>query len=116
MVDEAVDRNISEQVRDIIVNVIEPIRRKSKRPDTIFVTEYITRNLTNFEAELRNCISELVDSRILINRKTEQDLDSLFINGLVLAIHPVTEQDFTRHHSCRYRNPKLYICRCIYEK
>lgn len=81
MVDEAVDRNVSEQVRDIIVNIIEPIRRKSKRPDTIFVTEYITRNLTNFEeAELRNCISELVDSRILINKKTEQGLDSLFIN------------------------------------
>ena len=43
--------------------------------------EYITRNPTNIEeAELRDCISNLVDSGILINKKTKKDLDSLFVN------------------------------------
>ena len=81
MVDAAVDRNVSEQVRYIIFDAIKSIRKKSKRPDTISIIEYITRNLTNFkEVELRNSISKLVDSGILINKKTKQDLDSLFIN------------------------------------
>ena len=39
------------------------------------------KNPTNFkEVELRDSISKLVDSGILINKKTKQDLDSLFIN------------------------------------
>ena len=45
------------------------------------IIEYITRNPTNFkEVELRDSISKLVDSGVLINKKTKQDLDSLFIN------------------------------------
>ena len=81
MVDGAVDRNVSEQVRDIIFDAIKSIRKKSKRPDTISIIEYITRNPTNFkEVELRDSIPKLVDSGILINKKSKQDLDSLFIN------------------------------------
>ena len=34
MMDAAVDRNIIEQVRDIIFDVIKPIRKKSKWPDS----------------------------------------------------------------------------------
>ena len=65
MVDAAVDRNVSEQVRDIIFDAIKSIRKKFKRPDTISIIEYITRNPTNFkEVELRNSISKLVDSGI----------------------------------------------------
>ena len=78
MADAAVDRN--EQVRDIIFDAIKSIRMKSKRPDIISMIQYITRNPTNFEeAELRDSISKL-DSGILINKKTKQDLDSLFVN------------------------------------
>ena len=81
MLDAAVDRNVSEQVRDNIFDAIKSIRKKSKRPGTIFIIECIKRNPTNFkEVELRDSISELVDSGILINKKTKQDLDSLFIN------------------------------------
>ena len=81
MADVAVDRNVSEQVRDIIFDAIKSIRKKSKRPDTISIIEHITRNPTNFkEVELRDSISKLVDSGILINKKTKQDLDSLFVN------------------------------------
>ena len=81
MVDAAVDRNVSEEVRDITFNVIKSIRKKSKRPDTISLIEYITRNLTNFkEVDLRDSISKLADSVILINKKPKQDLDSLFVN------------------------------------
>ena len=81
MVDTGVDRNVSKQVRDIIFDAIESIRKKSKRTDTISIIEYIARNPTNFkEVELRDSISKLVDSGILINKKTKQDLDSLFIN------------------------------------
>ena len=77
----AVDRNVSEQVRDIIFDAIKSIRKKSKRPDTIPIIEHITRNPTNFkEVELRDSISKLVDSGILINKKTKQDLDSFFVN------------------------------------
>ena len=79
MVDVAVDRNVSEQIRDIIFDAIKSIRKKSKRPDPIFIIEHITRNPTNFEeVELRDSFSKLVDSGILINKKTKQDLDSFF--------------------------------------
>ena len=57
MVDAAVNRNVSEQVRDIIFDAIKSIRKKSKRPDTISIIEYIARNPTNFkEVELRDNI------------------------------------------------------------
>ena len=81
MADVAVDRSVSEQVRDITFDAIKSIRKKSKRPYTISKIEHITRNPTNFkEVELRDNISKLVDSGILINKKTKQDLDSLFVN------------------------------------
>ena len=77
MADVAVDRNVSEQVRDIIFDAIKSIGKKSKRPDTISLIDHITRNRTNFkEVELRDSISKLVDSGILINKKTKLDLDS----------------------------------------
>ena len=51
------------------------------QPDTISIIEHITRYPTNFkEVELRDSISKLVHSGILINKKTKQDLDSLFVN------------------------------------
>ena len=78
--DLAADRNVSKQVRDIIFDAIKSIRKKSKQPDTISIIEHITRNLTNFkEAELRDSISKLVDSGILI-KKIKQDIDSFFVN------------------------------------
>ena len=81
MADIAVDRNVSEQVRRIIFDAIKSIRKESKRPDTISIIEHITRNPTNFkEVELRDSISKLVDSGILINKKTKQDLDSFSVN------------------------------------
>ena len=81
MADVAVDRNVIKQVRDIIFDVIQSVRKKSMQPDTISIIEYITKNPTNFkEVELRDSISKLVDSGIIINKKTKQDLDSLFVN------------------------------------
>ena len=81
MANVAVDRNVIKQVRDIIFDVIKSVRKKSMQPDTISIIEYITKNPTNFkEVELRDSISKLVDSGILINKKTKQDLDSLFVN------------------------------------
>ena len=81
MVDAAVDKKVREQVRDIVFDAIKSMRKKSKRPDAISIIEYITRNPTNFkEVELRDSISKLVDSGILINKRTKQDLDSLFVN------------------------------------
>ena len=68
MMDADVDRNVSKQVRDIIFDAIKSIRKKSKRPDTISIIDYITRNPTNIkEVELRDSISKLV-SGILINK------------------------------------------------
>ena len=68
MMDAAVDRNVSEQVKDIIFDAIKCIGKKSNRPDTISIIEYITRNPKNFkEVELRDSISKLVDSEILIH-------------------------------------------------
>ena len=81
MVFVAVDRSVSEQVRDIIFDAIKSITNKSKGPDKISINEHIARNRTNFkEVEIRDSISKLVDSEILINKKTKQDLDSLFVN------------------------------------
>ena len=81
-------RDIISFVCDIIFDAIKSIRKKSKQPDTISIVEHITRNLTNFkEVELRDSISKLVDSGILVHKKTKQDLDSLFVND-VLTIHP----------------------------
>ena len=37
MADVAVDRNVSEQVRDIIFGAIKSIRKKSNRPDAISI-------------------------------------------------------------------------------
>ena len=80
MADVAVDRNVSEQIIDIIFDAIKSITKKSKRPDTISIIEHIARNQENFkEVELRDILSKLVDSGILINKKTKQDLDS-FVN------------------------------------
>ena len=64
--DAAVDRKVSEQVRDINFDAIKSIREKSKRPDNwVSIIEYITRDLTNFkEVELRGSISKLVESWI----------------------------------------------------
>ena len=47
----------------------------------MILIEHITRNPTNFkEVELMDSISKLVDNGILINKKTKEDLDSLFVN------------------------------------
>ena len=68
MMDADVDRNVSKQARDIIFDAIKSIRKKSKRPDTISIIDYVTRNPTNIkEVELRDSISKLV-SGILINK------------------------------------------------
>ena len=37
MANVAVDRNVIKQVRDIIFDVIKSIRKKSMRPDTIYI-------------------------------------------------------------------------------
>ena len=61
MVDVAVDRNVSEMVRDIIFDAIKSIREESKQRDTIFLIERITRNPTNFtEVELRIMFQSLL--------------------------------------------------------
>ena len=61
MVDVAVDRNVSEKVRDIIFDAIKSIREESKQRDTIFLIERITRNPTNFtEVELRIMFQSLL--------------------------------------------------------
>ena len=74
-------RDIISFVCDIIFDAIKSIRKKSKQPCTISIVEHITRNLTYFkEVELRDSTSELVDSGILVHKKTKQDLDSLFVN------------------------------------
>ena len=81
MVDVAVDRNVSQEVRDIIFDAIKSIREESKKPDTISIIEHITRNPANFtEVELKDNVSKLFDSGILINKKSKPDLDSLFVN------------------------------------
>ena len=49
MTDAAVDRNVRKQVRDIIFDAIKSFRKKSKRPDTISIIKYITRNPTNLQ-------------------------------------------------------------------
>ena len=67
MADVAVDRNVNKQVRDIIFDASKSIRKKSKRPDIISMIEHTTRDPTNSkEIELRDSISILVDSGILI--------------------------------------------------
>ena len=61
MVDVAVDRNVSEMVRDIIFDAIKSIREESKQRDTIFLIERITRNPINFtEVELRIMFQSLL--------------------------------------------------------
>ena len=81
MVDVAVDRNVSQEVRDIVFDAIKSIREESKKPDTISIIEHITRNPANFtEVELKDNVSKLFDSGILINKKSKPDLDSLFVN------------------------------------
>ena len=96
MMDAAVDRNIIEQVRDIIFDVIKPIRKKSKWPDSSSIIQYITGNPTNIkEVELRDSISKFVDSGIVINKKTKQDLDSLFVNEGTSAKNTSQEQNNT---------------------
>ena len=49
MADVAVDRNVSDQVRDIIFDAIKSIIRKSEQPDAISIIDYITRNLASFK-------------------------------------------------------------------
>ena len=49
MTDAAIDRNVRKQVRDIIFDAIKSFRKKSKRPDTISIIKYITRNPTNLQ-------------------------------------------------------------------
>ena len=94
MADVAVDRNVSDQVRDIIFDAIKSIIRKSEQPDAISIIDYITRNLASFkEVELMDSILELVDSGILINKKTKQDLDSLFLNEGTLTDNTPQEQN-----------------------
>ena len=46
MADVAVERSVSEQVRD---GAIKSARKKSKRPDTISIIQHITRNMKNFK-------------------------------------------------------------------
>ena len=61
MVDVAVDRNVSEMVRDIIFDAIKSIREESKQRDTIFLIERIIRNPINFtEVELRIMFQSLL--------------------------------------------------------
>ena len=53
MADVAADRNVSDQVRDIIFDAIKSIIRKSEQPDAISIIDYVTRNLASFkEVEL----------------------------------------------------------------
>ena len=95
MVDVAIDRSLSEQVRDIIFDAFKSIRKKSKRPDAIStITEHITRNPTNFKkVVLRDSISKLVDGAVLINKKTKQDRGSIFINEGTSTDNTLQEQN-----------------------
>lgn len=76
-----VDKNVSEQRRNVIFDAIKSMREKSNRRDTDAIVEYVTRNLANIKGiECRDSISTPADWGILINKKTKQDLDSLFVN------------------------------------
>lgn len=76
-----VDKNVSEQRRNVIFDAIKSMREKSNRRDTDAIVEYVTRNLANIEGiEWRDSISTPADWGILINKKIKQDLDLLFVN------------------------------------
>ena len=96
MADVAVDRNVSGQVRDIIFDAIKSIEKEALQPDTMSIIEHITRYSTNFkEVELRDSISKLVHSGILINKKTKQDLHSLFVNEGTNTVNTLQGQNNT---------------------
>ena len=57
-----VDKNVSEQRRNVIFDAIKSMREKSNRRDTDAIVEYVTRNLANIKGiEWRDSISTPAD-------------------------------------------------------
>ena len=57
-----VDKNVSEQRRNVIFDAIKSMREKSNRRDTDSIVEYVTRNLANIKGiEWRDSISTPAD-------------------------------------------------------
>ena len=57
----AVDKNVSEEICNIIQDAMKSFRKKSKRPDTDARVKYVKRNPTNIKGiELRDVFLRLL--------------------------------------------------------
>ena len=63
-------------------NVLEAIGKKKKRPDTKSIHELIKRNYntSTSETDMKKFIDEMIDKKLIYNKKTDQGLDSFYQN------------------------------------
>ena len=71
--------NIDNGIKTIILDRIDKLRRKKKRPDIDSIFHFLSKTMaTNIDKDtLTDSISQLITQKVLVNKKTPNSYDSL---------------------------------------
>ena len=72
----------------MILDSIYKLREKKKRPDIDSIFDFLSKTVaTNInEDTLTNSISQLITQKVLVNKKTSNGYDSLYLSNLDIVL------------------------------
>ena len=72
----------------MILDSIYKLREKKKRPDIDSIFDFLSKTVaTNIdENTLTNSISQLITQKVLVNKKTSNGYDSLYLSNLDIVL------------------------------
>ena len=72
----------------MILDSIYKLREKKKRPDIDSIFDFLSKTVaTNIDEDtLTNSISQLITQKILVNKKTSNGYDSLYLSNLDIVL------------------------------
>ena len=72
----------------MILDSIYKLREKKKRPDIDSIFDFLSKTVaTNIDEDtLTNSISQLITQKVLVNKKTSNGYDSLYLSNLDIVL------------------------------
>ena len=72
----------------MILDIIYKLREKKKRPDIDSIFDFLSKTVaTNIDEDtLTNSISQLITQKVLVNKKTSNGYDSLYLSNLDIVL------------------------------
>ena len=77
--------NLDNGIKSMILDSIDKLRGKKKRPDIDSIFDFLSKTVaTNIDKDtLTDSISQLITQKVLVNKKTPNSYDSLYLSTLI---------------------------------